>query len=138
MKELKPLSMQVASTSVICLNEDSGGKKKLGDILGFCFDTLKLYGKEPEQIASVNKMFQFILADYPIDKIVSAFKFYFAHNSEMPTPADIAGIIKRGNKPPLDKTVYMALTKKKEHTRSNEEDKYINEYEKFHLSGDEK
>ncbi len=129
------LSEKVAS-NLVTLRGDPAAKAKLQDILGFCFSTLKTYGKEPEQMDAANKMFQFILADYPIDKISEAFKYYFSTNSEMPTPADIVGIIKRGKKPPLDKSVYIALSKKEEHQRSFEEDDYIREYEQLHCIGE--
>lgn len=118
--------------SLVSLQNDDTGKVKLLDILGFCFSTLKTYGKEPEQLASANRMFQFVLADYPIDKISEAFKYYFSTNAEMPTPSDIVGIIKRGKKPPMDKAVYTALSMKKEYQRSYAEDAYIKEYEALH------
>ncbi len=81
-------------------------------------------------------MFQFTLEEYPIDKISAAFKYYFRHNTEMPTPADIINIIQRGNKPPFDKAVYTALSKKKDYQRSFAEDDYVREYEKFFVCGE--
>ena len=65
-----------------------------------CFEALKTYGKEPEQMVAVANMFQMVLSDYPISKIKSAFKTYLKTNSELPAPADIVHLIERGNKPP--------------------------------------
>lgn len=126
--------VKVESTSVT-LTHDAAGKSKLTDILGFCFDTLKTYGKEPEQLASANRMFQFVLADYPIEKISEAFKYYFSTNSEMPTPADIVSLIKRGNRPAFDKSVYIRLEKKGYDSRTRDEDEYMKDYEEFMIYG---
>lgn len=120
----------------IPLKADETGKKQLSTIILQCFDSLKLYGKEPEQIGNLNAMFQFVLADYSYDKIMEAFRFYLSTSSELPTPADIVGIIKRGNKPPLEKSVYTALSKKKDYARSNAEDRYMREYEDFYINGE--
>ncbi len=101
-----------------------------------CFQTLKLYGKEPDSLESATAMFQLVLADYPFDKIKSAFAFYLGHNSEFPAPADIANIINRGMKPPFDKTVYVTISKKDAEMRSHEEWEYMREYEQFSIRGD--
>ncbi len=47
----------------------------------------------------------------------------------MPTPSDIVQLIKRGNKPPLCKEIYIALSRKEDYQRSNAEDAYMREYE---------
>ena len=95
----------------------------------WCYDSLKVYGKEPEQLDHLNKMFHFVLADYTLDQIKDAFKFYLKRYNEMPAPADIANIIERGGKAPLDRAVYVSLTKKRADERTSEEWAYIREYE---------
>jgi hypothetical protein len=118
---------------------DERGKAELSILLLQCYDALKVYGKEPEQLKSVNAMFQLVLADYPMDKIREAFIFYMRHYSEMPTPGDIAQIIMRGgNKPPFERSVYVRLSQKRKEfpeDMTREEWAYLNDYEKFVISG---
>jgi len=83
----------------------------------------------------VNSMFQLVLADYPIDKIRSAFTYYLKFNSDLPAPADIATIIERGNKPPFDRAVYVAISKKQAEDRTSDEWKYMRDYEHFIVTG---
>lgn len=100
-----------------------------------CFDGLKLYGKEPEQIENTVKLFRMVLADFPSDKIQSAFVTHLQRSSEMPTPSDIVQLINRGNKPAFDKAVYIRLEKKGYDARSRDEDEYMKEYEEFMIYG---
>lgn len=117
------------------MKADPAGKLKLTGIIGYCFNTLRTYGKEPEQMDAANKMFQFVLSDYPIDKISEAFRYYFSIATEMPTPADIVNIIRRGNKPPLERSVYVNLSKKPADTRTSDEWAYMREWEEFIIHG---
>lgn len=97
-----------------------------------------MYGKEPEQMKNLNSMFQIVLADYTYEQVQSAFAFYLKHNTELPAPADIVNIIERGNKPPLDRAVYVAISKKEAHQRTGDEWAYMREYEHFQLTGQHK
>lgn len=128
------------------LKNDPEGRKQLGALIVQCFDALKLYGKEPEQLKNAAALFQFALADYPMEKINEAFRAYLNRSSEMPTPADICVLIRRSNKPPLEKSVYIALVQKRERTTvkysygtyddlTNEEKQYIAEFEEFQIHG---
>ena len=87
-------------------------------MLGQSFRALKLYGREPEDFDAVNAMFQMVLADYPIGKIKQAFTVYLKRHTELPAPADIVQIIERDGKPPLERTVYIAISKKEPELRS--------------------
>lgn len=100
-----------------------------------CYDGLKTYGKEPEQLNNLNKLFQLVLADYSIEQIESALRYYMKHNTEMPAPADIATIIERGNKPPFERAVYVSITKKHAEDRTSAEWQYMRDYERFIISG---
>ena len=115
-------------------------KKQIADMITQCFDVLKVYGKEPEQIKNTIKAFILTLAGFSMEQINSAFIAYLSDNSEMPTPSDIVKLIKRGNKPPLEKSVYIALCQKRERTSFFEagahgncltidEEQYIRDYE---------
>lgn len=105
-------------------------------MLKACYDGLKVYGKEPEQLNNANKLFNLVLADYPIADIEKALRYYMRHNTEFPAPADIACIIDRGcSKPPFDKTVYVSLSKKSPDLRTSAEWEYMREYERYSISG---
>lgn len=100
-----------------------------------CFQALKLYGREPEQLEAVNGMFQLVLAEYHLSDIRRAFAYYLSVSSEMPTPADICNIIRRGNKPPLERSVYVSISKKPPCERDTYEWSYMREYEAFLIHG---
>lgn len=131
---LKPPSC-VPLPQAVTLLEDPKGKQELATILFQCFQSLKLYGKEPEALEATVAMFQIVLADYPFEKVKAAFAFYLKHSSELPAPADIANIIERGNKPPFDRAVYIAISKKQPEDRDKEEWAYMRDYERFTISG---
>lgn len=104
-------------------------------MLSQCFDGLKTYGKEPEQIAGTVGLFRMVLADFTLTEIKNAFRVYLSRNNEMPTPADIAQIIRRGGKPPFNQSVYIRLEKKGYDARTFEEDAYMAEYEADAFNG---
>jgi len=131
----KPPSLNPQASLATPLMNDNAGKAELASMLFHCFESCKVYGKEPEQLKSVNSMFQMVLADFTIEQIRQAFRFYLKHYSEMPAPADIAQIIMRGNKPPFDKTVYVSISKKPRDELTTEEWNYLKEYAQFILSG---
>jgi len=100
------------------------------------YDGLKLYGKQPEQLDNAVKLFNFVLADYPADKIMKAFSYYALHNTEFPAPADIANIIDRGgDKPPFEKAVYVSISRKPPEDRDDDEWAYMRDYEEFMIRG---
>lgn len=123
------------TSNSVTLIDHPEGRLELSEFLFQCFDALKVYGKEPDQMKHVNSMFQLVLADYPIDKIRSAFTYYLKFNSDLPAPADIATIIERGNKPPFDRAVYVAISKKQAEDRTSDEWKYMRDYEHFIVTG---
>ena len=111
-----------------------------------CFNGLNVYGKQPEQLVDLVRLFNFVLADYSATEIIPAFRLFLSRNSRMPTPADIAAIIRRGGKPPLDQAVYIALVEKKKRTAfvdagsrgdglSVQEDDYVKAYEADAIGG---
>lgn len=125
-------------SSELALIHDAKGRQELSSFVAQCFEALKTYGKEPEQMVAVANMFQMVLADYPIDKIKAAFKTYLKTNSDMPAPADIVRLIERGNKPPLDRAVYVALCQRdgaERFSRWTSEFEYMRDYERFQMTG---
>ena len=88
-------SLPDASSATPVLLHDQNGRETLTVMLSQSFRALKLYGREPEDFAAIDAMFQLVLADYPIDKIKQAFAVYLKRHNELPAPADIAQIIER-------------------------------------------
>ena len=131
-------SLSQTGSSELALIDDAKGRQELSSFVAQCFEALKTYGKEPEQMVAVANMFQMVLSDYPIGKIKSAFKTYLKTNSDLPAPADIVHLIERGNKPPLDRAVYVSICKRDaaEHfSRYTSEWQYMREYERFQMTG---
>lgn len=136
----QPLSSPPSSSAMpLPLMRDETGKAELSILLLQCYEALKVYGKEPEQLKNVNAMFQLALADYPMAKIREAILFYIRHNSGLPDPGDIIQIIMRGgNKPPFERSVYVRLAQKHKEfpgELTREEWAYIKDYENFIVSG---
>lgn len=100
-----------------------------------CFQSLRLYGKEPEALEGTVAMFNLVLSDYSYEKIEQAMIFYLKNHNEMPAPADIANIIERGNRPPFDRAVYVAISKKHPEDRSGWDWEYMKDYEKWSITG---
>lgn len=117
------------------MKSDPDGKKRVAQAISMVYDGLKVYGKEPEQLENAVKLFNFALADYPTQQIVDAFAYYVSNFSEFPAPADIVQIIRRKGKPPMDKTVYVAISKKDACSRTSEEWQYMRDYETWMLEG---
>jgi hypothetical protein len=124
-----------ASQNSLTLVNDKKGKQDLAVALNMFYDTMKVYGKDAGQLESATKMFNFVLADYQYNKIRQALAYYARHYSEMPTPADIATIIERGNKPPFDKAVYTSISKKRPDERTGDDWEYMRDYERFMMEG---
>jgi len=103
-----------------------------------CFESQKVYGKEPEQIAATVKMFQLVLGEYSYEKVRAAFIYYLKRNSEMPAPADICKLIEGEGKPIMDKATYIGIKKRMENPSEYimpKEREYVKEFEKTNIYG---
>lgn len=143
------LVQQPSEAQALTLATSRVARGQLAVMVSQCFDALNIYGKEPEQVENIVAIFNLVLAEYSIKQIEDAFKTYLSRNSNMPTPADIAMLIRRGGKPPLQATVYTALCQKRERTSwkhghhswqqgnglTTEEEEYIRDYEADAMSG---
>ena len=134
--EPKPPSVVQPNQVAMPLQTDPNGKKALATMLYQCFQTLRLYGREPEALEGTVAMFQMILAEYAFDDIAQAFRVFLKRHTEMPTPADIVGLIERDGWPALDRAIYIALQKRDPATRSPAEWAYIRDYEDAAMRGD--
>ena len=130
-----PLSKAISKTSV-SLRDHQEGRKALTALLAQCFQSLKIYGKGPESLKATVAMFQMILAEYAFDDIAQAFRVFLKRHTEMPTPADIVGLIERDGWPALDRAVYVSLQKRDPATRTPDEWAYIRDYEYAAIHGD--
>lgn len=70
-----------------------------------------------------------VCGQYPADKVAQALEIWMSRESTFPTPADIAGLIRRGGKPPLERAVYIRISKMEYADRTDEERRYMWEYE---------
>ena len=82
---------------------------------------MKTYGKEPESLNSIIQTMLSDLAEYPIEKIMLAFKTHAVRSSEFPTTADLVGLIKRNGRPPLKESDVIAIRKKDGQDRTRED-----------------
>lgn len=114
---------------------DGEGQKALTSMLAQCFDVFPNYGKGPSAAASIVPLFHLALSDFDIDEIRQAFKFHLVNNKQFPVPADIAHIIRRGNKPPFSESYYVSLSRKDGDQRTPQEWQYIREYESYMRTG---
>lgn len=119
----------------MALKDDAEGIKALSNLLAQCFDIFPLYGREPEAADNIRKAFRLTLADYPIGAIAAAFRYHLRISKDFPVPADIISIIERGNKPPFERSVYIALSRKDREFLTHEEWEYMHEYERFITCG---
>lgn len=129
----KPLLTAPAKN--LALKDDQEGIKILSNLLAQCFDIFPHYGREPEAADNIRKAFRLALADYPVDKIMEAFRWHLKYSKEFPVPADVVIIIERGNKPPFSPSVYTTFSRKHPEDRTSVEWQYMRDFERFMLSG---
>lgn len=124
------------------LSNSPNGQKSLANLLAQCFDIFPLYGREAVAADNIRKAFQLTLADCEVEKIEAAFRYHLRVYRDFPVPADIYQIVKRGNKPPFERSVYIRLVKRKEadpyayNLLSREEIDYMKDYERFIITGE--
>jgi hypothetical protein len=130
---LEVLSQNSASPTLRQTHEGNGA---LAVALFEQFELLNVWGKSPDSLETIARAFAEHLADYPLDKIMAAFKVHAGRNSTFPTPADILGLIRRKGKQPYDKAVYVNIAKKDYYDRTDEEHAYMRGYEADQMDGD--
>ena len=109
------------------LKEDMQGRKQLSCLVVQCFNTLDTYGKPPEAMESIVKIFHLILGRFSIKVVEEAFRAYLESNTVMPKPADIVKIIE----PPVAplkwcKVTFLEIKRKKRENvfTTDEENQY--------------
>lgn len=66
---------------------------QLLEFLDASFAALDRYGRKPDQLKEIAKLFIHLLRGYPLEKIKEGFYEHMRRESRMPTPADIINII---------------------------------------------
>jgi hypothetical protein len=82
----------------------------LAEAMGLMLDGQKQFGKKPEQLENIVKLFCWVLKPYSIELVMAGLSKYMAEHSDIPTPSDIVKII--DPKPPEwrpDKAYYIRL-----------------------------
>lgn len=100
------------------------------------FEALKTYGKSPEALESVVPFFIETLAEFEPEQVQRALTIHAQRCTEFPTPADIVGLIRRGGKPPLERSIYVAIASKEGCDRSAAEWDYLRDFEREAMQGD--
>jgi hypothetical protein len=75
------------------LSEKGASFEEIKSMVDICFDALDTYGKTPEQVHSIVKLFCTVFEGYPISKVRDAFRQWVKTSNKFPTPADIEKII---------------------------------------------
>lgn len=87
-------------------------------------------------MGDVNLAFQLTLEEFPFDRIREGFIRYLQAHSEFPTPADIVLSIRRQGRPRFSEAVYLHLRRKPPATLTEDEQRYLAEYEHYVLTGE--
>lgn len=139
-QKANPKEQEKQPYEVLCLKDDIEGQKKLTVLLADCFDALNLYGKEPEQLESMIRIFKLVLGRFTWGVIEKAFSIFLNDADKMPTPADIVKIIE----PPKQErkwcgATYIQLCQRKRENQFmlDRELQYIADFEKARTTAPE-
>jgi hypothetical protein len=105
-------SLQLKPQNLLALKESEHAQSQLDALLLGCFTVQRIYGKEPGSLTAVNQVFHNVLGHLPGEQVVLAFRLWMQRSQEFPTPADIAGLVRRKGKPPLKESDVIAIRKK--------------------------
>lgn len=114
-------------SEVLGLNEEA--KDEIRDIAAAIAATGELYGKTKDNIIAGLQVIARELSEVPADKVVDAFKAHFRYSPKFPTVSDIAGFIRRGGLPPLERSVYIRLAQKDATDLTDGDREYIRQFE---------
>lgn len=116
------------------LRESPKGQVQVLDLLEFCWKSLHLYGKKPDDFAGIQETYLAFLSNYEVGKITKAFEKYIRTRTIFPAPADIIGIIEGRIK--KDPAIYRNLLAQRRAGAylMDEEKEYIRKYERQTLN----
>ena len=139
LKELPASQKELSRPSceeIKVISECEQSQKAVNVIIYDLFQSLKIYGKEPEALESIIRVFKMTLGEYTRVQVENAFRYYLKYFHGFPEPSDIVTIIERGGKPPFERSVYVSLMKKHADERNKDEWKYIKDYQDFIVKGE--
>jgi len=99
------------------------------------FSALNIYGKKAVDIESITRAFATVLADDDPDDVMVALGLWMRRENKFPTPADIAGLIERGGKPPFSESMFVEINKKDPENRTKADWQYIQEFKAYRNQG---
>lgn len=120
------------SSGKLAVRDNPTSRAELTTMLAACFQTLNTYGADPESIADRAKMFQLVLADYPLETVKDAMVRYLRTGKTLPTPADIVALVDPAQREP-DRAVYVEISKKAPEVRTPDDWAYMRKYERWAL-----
>ena len=123
-------ALALPSCGGLALRDDTDGQKALAVELYDRFHAMKTYGKEPESLESITRIFKRDLAEYPTGRILQAISTHAMRCDEFPTVSDIVGLIQRNGRPPLRESDIIAIRKKDGADRSRADWKTLEEWER--------
>lgn len=121
--------------SCVALKDSPEGKEALAVKVYGLFETCKLYGKSPESLEPVIKVFREQLGEYTTEQVVMAFDTHIQRSQEFPTVADIAGLIRRDGRQSISDAMYVTIAKKDWEDRTAQEQQAMSDYESERLEG---
>lgn len=83
-----------ASRRLLPLSQDSMGMQRTAKILKDLFQTMNVFGRQPESLRVIIPLFQADLGEYPIEAVELAFASWRQESSAFPTPFDILNILR--------------------------------------------
>lgn len=102
----------------------------MGEMLAQLFQGLRTYGKTVEDLDATLGLFELVMEEYRPEQVKAGMLQWLKTSNQMPTPADIIGIIDPPPKEP-DRAVYVSISKKAPELRTSEDWSFMREYEDF-------
>lgn len=123
------------SCAVLGLKDDLQGQKALAVELYDRFHAMKTWGKEPESLESIIRIFKKDLWRFTADEILEAISLHSQRSQEFPTVYDITNLIMRDGKPPIKESDIIAIRQKDGELRTRAEWNLLREWDEQQQTG---
>lgn len=108
---MTPLPEASPNTALASIRSSDEAKKQTIHSIRQCFALCDTYGKTAKDMDLMIDGFIAMLAEYPADKVIRAFRTHVERSQKLPTLADIIGLIKRNGRPPLNESDVVRVSK---------------------------
>lgn len=71
------------------MRNSASPEERISEMVLLCWDSLNTYGKEPEQLASANALFQDMFKGKDVEDVTLAFRRWLKEKKDFPAPSDI-------------------------------------------------